>query len=323
MKMTDFDLFYINLDQATGRRELIEKSFADSRFSNRWTFNRFSAVSAESEKVRNATGKLSGAYKGNFFSHVDCVRQSLGSERHLFMAEDDLEFCPDTGPVLEKIVDSVPEDSWDIIHCEITLMSARDFPMLYKMDRADNLRTKIKLIDLNSFPYPYSGSGAYVVNRRSKHTFLSVMDDAVRSCGGHLDHPFDIYLRGSLKFKALRGFLVFPFLTAPSLYADQTQAPWGNFDPTVEHVKKVHLELSNAFRRLVWLGYSADKVLPEMLAKHGHEILLLSERDKLFQKIMPWFLYLQYNAPYEDYNQLKFLPQQFPCRPGLDGPDVT
>ncbi len=321
--MTDFDLFYINLDQATGRRELIEKSFADSGFSNRWTFNRFPAVSAELDKVRNATGKLSGAYKGNFFSHVDCVRQSLGNGRHLFMAEDDLEFCPDTGPMLEMIVDGVPEDSWDIIHCEISLMSARDFPMLYKMDRAHELCTKIKLIDLNSFPYAYAGSGAYVVNSRSKQTFLTVMEATVIGCGGHLDHPFDICLRGSLKFRMMRGFLVFPFLTAPSIHADQTQAPWSNVDSDVEHVKKLHLELMNAFRRLVWLGYSADKVLPEMVEKHGHRIFLLSERDKLFQKIMPWALYLQYEAPYQDYSELKFLPQQFPCRPGLDGPDVT
>jgi hypothetical protein len=317
--MTNFDLFYINLDQATGRRELIEKSFADSRFSDRWTLNRFPAVSAESEKVRNAPGKLSGAYKGNFFSHVDCVRQSVGRDTHLFMAEDDLQFCPETGPLLEQVVDSVPEDSWDIIHCEITLMSARDFPMLFKLDRAKDTRNKLKLIDLVNFPYAYSGSGAYVVNRRSKHKFLQFMDGTVANYNGNIDHPFDICLRGSLKFGALTGFLTFPFLTAPSIHADQTQAPWGAFDASIEHVKKIHLELINAFRRLVWVGYKPTDVLPEMLLKHGHEILLLSERDKLFQKIMPWMLYLQYNAPYTDFDQLKFRPEQFSCRaPGKD-----
>lgn len=311
--MTDFDLFYINLDQAVQRRELIEKSFADSKFSSRWTFNRYPAVSATSEMVQRAEGKLSGAYKGNYFSHVECVRQSVGRDRHLFMAEDDLEFCAETGPILEQIVDSVPEDSWDIIHAEITLMSARDFPMLFKLDRQSEGRKKVKLINLVGFPYAYSGSGAYIVNRRAKEKFLSFMDTTVKNYGGRIDHPFDICLRGALKFGGLNGFLTFPFLTAPSIHADQTQAPWGAYDASVEQVKQIHLELINAFRRLVWVGYSPEKVMPDVLNRHGHEMLLMSERDKLFQKIMPWLLYLQYNAPYTDYSNIKFLPQQYDC----------
>lgn len=312
--MTNIDLWYINLDRAVQRRELLEGSFAKSNFSNRWTLNRFPAFSADSPEVQKSGGKLSGAYKGNYLSHVECVRQSIGKDAHLFMAEDDLQFCSETGPILEQIIDTVPEASWDIIHCEISLMSATDFPRLYKLDCANMMRGKVRLIDLKDFPYAYAGSGAYIVNRRSKQKFVNFMDLTVKNYGGMLDHPFDICLRGAMKWNGLAGFLTFPFVTAPSIHADQTQAPYGNTAPSVEYVKQIHLELINAFRRLVWVGYRPDDVMPEMLARRGQEILSLSERDKTFQKIMTWMLFLQYNAPYTDYDLLRFLPQEFTCQ---------
>lgn len=308
--MIGIDIHFINMDAAPERRFMVEQSFAASAFSSRWMLHRFAAVDAASSLVQQTPGKLSGPYKGNFLSHLNCVRQSLRSDKHLFMLEDDTQFCKHTGPLLERVIDSLPEDSWDVIHPEISLLSATDYPRFYKIRQALDHKDKVKLIDLEEFPHPYTGSGSYIVNRRSKIKLIQLIEYSVNQAQGRLDTPYDLYLRAFLKSKCLNGLLTVPFLTAPSIHADMTQAPWGSEDPSQEHAKQLHLQLSNGFRRLVWIGFDAAQVLPPILQTHGEQIFLLTDQDKLFQKIVSWMMFMQYQSPYKDYETLRFLPQE-------------
>ena len=246
--MVNIDIHYINLDRATDRRAKVEESFAASKFSGRWSLNRFPAVDATAPEVVAARGSMNGAYKGNFLSHAGCLRQSLNVDTHLFVAEDDIQFCDKTGPLLEKIIDLLPEDGWDIIQPEISLMSAVEFPRFYKLRRASAHRNRVRLIDLGDFPYAYAGSGSYIVNRRSKAKFMENVDGTIVQFDGKYDMPFDLCLRGLLKFLNLSGYLTVPFLTAPSIHADETSAPYGQEDPNLERIKKLHLELINSIK---------------------------------------------------------------------------
>ncbi|WP_341915200.1 glycosyltransferase family 25 protein [Ferrovibrio terrae] len=300
--MANFDLRYINLDQATQRRTMVEQSYGQSRFSQRWSFERFSAVSAESDLVRDAPGRLSGPYKGNFLSHMTCVRQSLDSDAHLFVVEDDVQFCDQTGPILEGMVDTMAEDAWDVIRTEISLLSAVDFPKIYKLSVSAAGREKVRLLNLGGIDCPGTGASAYIVNRQSKRKFIQMMDAMVVRNGG-LNAPFDVCLHEMIRHKFLLGYVTVPFLTAPSFHADETQAPVMTADqatPQDEMLRRFNqklLELMSAFRRLVWIGYTPDKVLPGSYGA-GNDLFRMTEQDVLYQKISSWMLILQQNIPY-------------------------
>ncbi len=310
--MTNIDIHYINLDRSSDRRAKVEQSFAESKFSSRWTLTRFAAVDATSPPVLAALGNLNGAYKGNFLSHLGCLRRQVDTDSHLYIAEDDIQFCDKTGPLLEKVIDALGEDTWDIIHPEVSLMSAVEFPRFYKLRRNTTFRNKVRLIALGDFPYAYAGSGSYIVNRKSKRKFLEGLDETVAHAGGKLDVPFDLCLRGLLHYHTLKGFVTVPFLTAPSIHADESSAPYGKEDPNLDRVKRLHLELINAYRRLVWVGFDPEKVMPPELRSEGENIFLLTEQDKLFQKVISWLLFMQYEARYREYDLLRFLEEEVP-----------
>lgn len=308
--MVKFDLVYINLDRAEARRKRIEQSIADSRFSNRWSFFRFSAVSADSELVRSTPGKLSGPYKGNLLSHLNCLRLTADRDAHLFVAEDDVEFSGQTGRVLEELVDGLPEDSWDIIRTEITAISAADFPKIYKLCASETGRESVRLLKLGGLGIPLFGASAYLVNRNARLKFSLMVEAMVKEEGGMFDVPFDAYLCDLVEHKFLRGFVTLPFLTAPSVYADESQAPQVHADrpPTADEemamFNKVYLQLITAFRRLVWIGYSPDKVWAEGI-RYPDSLFGMTERDRQYRQLSTWLLRMQQNIPYKSDYQLE------------------
>ena len=129
---------------------------------------------------------------------------------------------------------------------------------------------------------------------------------------GKLDIPFDLCLRGLLKYRTLKGFVTIPFLTAPSIHADETSAPYGGENPNLELVRRLHLEMINAYRRLVWVGYSPENVMSRQLWIEGDNVFRLNEQDKIFQRVLSWLLLLQYNARYKEYDSLRFLDEEVP-----------
>lgn len=297
------DLYYINLDSATERRASIEESIRSSGFSDRWSFWRFPAIAADSEAVLNTPGRNSNPYKGNFLSHRQCIELSLQSDAHLFIAEDDTMFCRQTGPLVEQLIDSLPEDSWDVIRTDITLVVATDTPKLYKLCVSDKGRKTVRLIDLHNFGPPYVGAGAYIINRRSKKRYFNTLRVAIAQNNGRCDSPYDAYLRDLLQYGILRGFVTVPFLTAPSFHEDASQAPQiytdkpPSKDEALARFNKVHREMQTAFRRLVWIGYTPDTVLPQGY-ETGDAVFAMTDQDKLFQKLASWFLMLQHNMEY-------------------------
>jgi GR25 family glycosyltransferase involved in LPS biosynthesis len=297
------DLCYINLDRAVERRAAIEQSIGRAGFSGRWSFFRVSAVSADSDLVRQTPGRNSGAYKGNFLSHMQCVEWATQSDAHLFVVEDDVMFCRETGPLVEQVIDNLPEESWDVLRTDITLMEATHLPKLYKLCVSGAGKSSVRLLDLRDFEPPYVGASAYIVNRRSKRRFINAMRYGLSLNDGRYDAPYDGYLCDLVTHGVLRGFLTVPFLTAPSFDEDSSQAPQMYADrplPTEERMRRlnqVQREIRSAFRRLVWVGFKPDMVLAPSYAS-GNALFDLSEQDMLYQKLASWLLMIQYNIPY-------------------------
>jgi hypothetical protein len=52
--------------------------------------------------------------------------------------------------------------------------------------------------------------------------------------------------------------------------------------------------------------------MPPALRSEGENIFLLTEQDKLFQKVVSWLLFMQYEARYREYDLLRFLEEEVP-----------
>ncbi len=302
--MPDFDFVYINLDSATGRRQALERSFAEAGFSPRWKFTRLSAVDIHSPLVKDKPGAQSGPYKGNYFSHLSCVGHYIDSPNHLYVSEDDQLFCNKTGPLAEAVIDALPEDGWDVVFPELTLLSAAHYPLFYKMATAVAAQGQVRLLDLAPFPFPYVGSSAYIVNARSKRRFFQALAPTER-----MDHPYDICLRASILSGALRGYLCFPFLTSPSEYAHESQAPYGHADRAdvsldEKRIWQYQLDMLWLFKRFVWVGATDENVAAAFRNFHG--LMSMSERDQRFIELFGQMFSLQRNIDYNDHQMLTF-----------------
>jgi GR25 family glycosyltransferase involved in LPS biosynthesis len=296
---------YINLDRAKERKERFESDFRNVKITNRWDIHRFSAIDGEGEIAKNWPGAMSGSIKGCCISHIKCISKYINADTHLFICEDDTKFCPQSARIIENIVDSAGEDDWDIIFTDVTLLSAVSYPMVYKLVLEADLANRIYILNIDGFPYGTAGSGAYIINKKS---IGKLYEEIMASCGS-IDHPYDIVLMALIKYKKIKGFFTVPFLTAPSILADGTQV--GLVNKNNSHSKsvtyKINQDLIHAFKRLVWLGYENDAVLSEQINLIG-SVLAETERDKLFQKIMPWSLFCQKYACRQDYSMLNIFP---------------
>jgi hypothetical protein len=99
-----------------------------------------------------------------------------------------------------------------------------------------------RLINLNRLPF--AGSTAYIVNRKSKDKLLGLFPR-----GGPLEIPYDVYLQQLIHNNKLRGFVTFPFATALSPQAENSQ---------IQQTYSVQEGAMNAFRRLMWLERDID-----------------------------------------------------------------
>ena len=133
--MSGVDVFYINLARATQRRQAIEKSFADSKFSATWRLNRFEAIDASSDEVKRRDGPMIDALKANWLSHVGCAKDALaqGLTSHILIAEDDTEFSSVTEYWVNGILANFDPAHWDVLYLDVFIPNATDMPWFFKL----------------------------------------------------------------------------------------------------------------------------------------------------------------------------------------------
>ena len=95
--------FYINLDAAAQRRDLLEKNFAQHR-GNDWTLTRIAAVDADYVIANGIGGSSTSTEKACFLSHKKAIRESMTIDEPVLILEDDAVFGENTC----KIIDQLP-----------------------------------------------------------------------------------------------------------------------------------------------------------------------------------------------------------------------
>jgi GR25 family glycosyltransferase involved in LPS biosynthesis len=239
------DVFYINLAHSTERNRIFLENVASCRFSNNWRVQRFDAISAASPLVQEMPSPHSAGNKGNYWSHIQCIRQSMEHEDHAFIFEDDGRASFLTEYWVERTIASIEPHAWDVIMTDVCITRAVDMPRFVIAKKKFKEENIVELIPLEGFRSPYAGSSAYIVNRHSKQKLLDLLTVSA------LQTPYDLMLRYAIYTGKLKGILTAPFLTTVSSIADISDT---------NLIEPQH-KLWNLFRRLVWIGGEGDTEL--------------------------------------------------------------
>jgi GR25 family glycosyltransferase involved in LPS biosynthesis len=282
----DIDVIYINLATARGRNESFLKRDREAMLlPESWRLHRFAAVDKESAEAEPTPSTVPPAVKGNYLSHLGCARLARRFGPHVVIAEDDTVFCNLTAFWLERLIDTLPEDSWDVILTDIYVADATRMPRLLKTRRRCLASNTIDLFAAAAWEGAFVGAGSYVINRRAKDKFLATL------ALPEIAHAFDLCLRQAMLTDQLKGIITSPFLTTILSEGD---------DSSVQPEARIwEATLYHCFRRLVWIGAEnlanqVDRVPPQLPAVP--DALVDSEVEALAAIMRP-LLPMQMNWP--------------------------
>ncbi|MET0274163.1 MAG: glycosyltransferase family 25 protein [Phenylobacterium sp.] len=230
---------FINLEAARDRRASVEASFAAAAPQG-WRLERFAALGPAD--VAAISGSLRPAEKACFASHRAVIGERLGDADPLFVVEDDAIFSPRAFSVLEALLAADP--AWDVLFADLALCDLSLMIQLAK--RRDALAARGEHLALNLAGRSFTGAAAYVVRGSVKRRLYDAL-----SAPAALDQPYDLFLRDLCHAGTFRMGVAFPFLTAASSLADDSQIQTGDgavFDATL-----------GAFRRLMYVDRDLDQ----------------------------------------------------------------
>ncbi|MFV3127976.1 glycosyltransferase family 25 protein [Niveispirillum sp. KHB5.9] len=253
--MPNIDLIYINLDRAVERREALERNFREANFSSAWKLHRFPAVLWSSDAVTNMAGPASPTLKGNWLSHIGCMRRAIesGWKSHLLIAEDDAEFSPKAEAMVNLAINDMEPDSWDILFLDLLIPRAIDMPSIFSLRQHCALKNETMMLNLEALRHRYGfiGAGAYVVNNASLHKMFTTFNS------NSIPAAYDVALRHFIYNGDVKAFAIFPFPATVNVHGD---------NPDVSHPDNWVYECSlmHEFRRLIWIDSDLDLRRPEL-----------------------------------------------------------
>lgn len=222
---------FINLDSATDRRRQIEDSFARTTPAG-WSLERFAALAPHD--VSDVPGSLTPAEKACFASHRQAIGAHLDDDDHLFVAEDDAVFSPQTFALVDQLL---ARQSWDVFFTDVALCDLGLMVLLAK--RRDEMIARGEYMTIDLRERSFFGATAYVVGggaKRALHAALTAQTE--------LNQPYDLMLRDLCRRGAMRMAACFPFVTTVAEHADTSQIQG------VEHA--FFDQTLNAYRRLMY-----------------------------------------------------------------------
>lgn len=243
---------YINLDGQTERRAQLEANFEACRRPG-WRLTRIPAVDAAQAAALALPGSLRDVEKAVVMSHRKAIAQQISHDGHTLILEDDALFGPESCERIESAAGAFPEDSWDMLFTDVTLVEPYAMTRFFSLRRELVQREEEMLVPLREFRFV--GCSSYLVNRRYKQRWLDLLQ-----AQAPLDQPIDLYLRDLINSGEIRAFVTFPFVTSLSAAADrsQSQANTGGAEITDA--------VWNAFRRFCWLHRDIDAAMAPVRA---------------------------------------------------------
>ncbi len=243
------DVFYLNLRSATARREAFVAQYNACNFAPHWVLRRFDAIDARHELVRGARGALSPGNKGCYFSSLECIRQSFDNDHHLFIVDDDIDFCAVTQRFVDNAIAATGEGDWDILLTDTVIPNAFDMPWITMLWYEHRQNHVVRMLDLNCATFSFC-AGSTIINRNAKRKIheLMLVDE--------FTDPWDLRMREYIQAGRVRALLIFPFVTTVGLRGDESQIKPDDPD-------RLEQKLCNEFRRMMWVGEPAGPFVSE------------------------------------------------------------
>ncbi len=243
--------FYINLDRAASRRELIERAFAQFN-SKGISLERFKAFDTQYVTESNILGSITDVEKACFLSHRQIIKNNANEGNHVWILEDDQTFSSQTMNILNNFfAHKSAELDWDILYTDVGAPSIAVMADLMMMRRTLMNSKSIECLNLRTIPF--FGATSYIINAKSITKIAELIE------GSELTIQFDLLLRKLIYEGKLNAFVTFPFLTTDSDEASIS---------SIQKSETAQTDLIwSLFRRLTWLdgdGFDPTPLLNEI-----------------------------------------------------------
>jgi GR25 family glycosyltransferase involved in LPS biosynthesis len=233
------DCILINLATQPSRRERVEANFRNVDRKG-WKLSCLKAVDVQQVISSSIKGRLTDPEKGCFLSHLVAINSSRNLSGHTMIVEDDVCFGQKTFATIDLALQAAANNgwNWDIMFTDVVVPDLHAMVELYRLRKGLVLHNEMKLLSLKSVVF--AGSTAYLVNAASKDKLLGLLTE-----NAALDVPYDLTLRRLVRQDRLIGFVIFPFPTSLSSFADAS---------TIQTADATRITDAtwNAFRRMVW-----------------------------------------------------------------------
>jgi GR25 family glycosyltransferase involved in LPS biosynthesis len=201
------NIYYINLDNATKRRESINENLAIFKSDN-VAIHRITAIDKKYIEENNVAGGIRSNEKGCFLSHIKAIEASLKNPGYALILEDDILLGSQSIALLNRLLVPAINDI-DLLFLELCISNLPSMFQLYQLkkelargDKVEILRTKL---------FDFAGSSAYILNDRSKLKLLEALRQ-IRS----FDVPYDLVLKSLIAEDRLSSGFIFPFIATLS-----------------------------------------------------------------------------------------------------------
>lgn len=207
--------YYINLDRATERRELIEAQIkkADLNF----TIERFPAINGSDFEWNDSS--LSKGQWGCWQSHLAIIERSLANNEDLLIIEDDEYFSNE----LNKIIDIrkiAGNTDWDIIYLDATIVEVEDY-LLFSRSYYKNINNELYILKVPPTSTIY-GTHAYLINGKKKQKFFDILSKNFQT-----GLPIDNVFAAAIQEKRVSALFTLPFLCSPGKETSNSQINHG------------------------------------------------------------------------------------------------
>lgn len=232
---------YINLEQATDRREALGRNFAQCAAPG-WTLHRFAALDTAYVQSRPVPGKATPVERACFSSHHQVIAENCDDDAALFILEDNSLFCAKSCRLIDKAVAELDaaQPDWDILWVDAGLAPIAGMAELVKLKQKHYVGQN-RLIFIDAKRLNIFGANASIINGKRKRHLLDRIDAIT-----DINFAYDNFLKYLIDKGQIQGRMVVPFLVSLSIEtakASQIQ--------TEDRARQ--LMLWNLFRRRLWV----------------------------------------------------------------------
>lgn len=270
------EVIYINLESQPSRKLAIEANFNSVNIDKEHSLRRFNAIDTSYVEKYKVPGSARDTEKAAFLSHIGANHSCINNKDHYIVIEDDILIGKNTFNTLKGIIDTLPDNAWDIIYGEVCIPNPADMYTMVKIKQDLVSKNTHSLIDLSKICY--AGATFYVVNKNSRLKLSNLLEKNKK-----YNSAIDIYIRQLVYDGKLKAFAVVPFISS---FTEEAA------DSTVRLSDEKSTELIwMLFRKLMFseIDYSKEKKDIEYIKQN-----LVDEESEAFSTVFSACLYSKY-----------------------------